>query len=86
MYFLYFLLFIFFVVLTWIAYVNTIANELVKFTMHCKEVTQSAAAEIDFSEYETGDHGLSCHQTSIESPRRNLCPFLASLNSTNSFT
>ena len=37
-------------------------------------VTQSAAAEIDLSEYETGDHDLSCNQTCIESPRRNLCP------------
>ena len=37
-------------------------------------VTQSAAAEIDLSEYETGDHDLSYNQTCIESPRRNLCP------------
>ena len=49
-------------------------------------VTQSAAAEIDHSEYETGDHDLSCNQTCIESPRRNLCPTVASLNSTNCFT
>ena len=51
-----------------------------------KEVTQSAAAEIDLSEYETEDHGHSCHQTRIESPRRNQCLSLASLNSTNCFT
>ena len=78
-------------VLTWIAYVNTITNVFadqisVKFMTDCEEVTQSAAAEIDLSEYEIGDHGLSCHQTRIESPRRNLCSSLASLNSTNCFT
>ena len=77
--------------LTWIVYVNTITNVFadqisVKFIIHCEEVTYIAAAEIDLSEYEIGDHGPSCHQTRIESPRRNLCSSLASLNSTNCFT
>ena len=49
-------------------------------------MTSSAAAEIDLFEYETVDHGLSFHQTRIESPRRNLCPSLASLNNANYFT